>query len=70
MSSERKVGVVTGGSQGIGAALVQAFRGRNYRVLAKSRSVQPSVDPDIVTVPGDVGEAATAERVAEEALLS
>jgi hypothetical protein len=31
MSVERKVAVVTGGSQGIGAALVKAFRERDYR---------------------------------------
>ena len=30
MSSERKVAVITGASQGIGAALVEAYRSRDY----------------------------------------
>jgi NAD(P)-dependent dehydrogenase (short-subunit alcohol dehydrogenase family) len=34
MSSERKVVIVTGASQGIGADLVRAYRDRNYRVVA------------------------------------
>jgi NAD(P)-dependent dehydrogenase (short-subunit alcohol dehydrogenase family) len=54
MGSEQKVAVITGASQGIGAALVRAYRDRNYRVVATARSVKPSNDPDIVTVPGDI----------------
>ena len=34
MSTEQKVAVITGASQGIGAALVKAYRDRNYRVVA------------------------------------
>ena len=34
MDIERKVAVITGASQGIGAALVKAYRDRNYRVVA------------------------------------
>ena len=68
MSNDRKVAIVTGGSQGIGASLVKAFRDRDYRVVATSRSVQPSVDPDILTVRGDVSDPATAERLIQEAL--
>ncbi|MEK1868087.1 MAG: 3-oxoacyl-ACP reductase, partial [Ensifer adhaerens] len=34
MSNEQKVAIITGASQGIGAALVQAYRARNYRVIA------------------------------------
>ena len=34
MSSERKVVIVTGASQGIGAGLVRAYRDRHYRVVA------------------------------------
>jgi NAD(P)-dependent dehydrogenase (short-subunit alcohol dehydrogenase family) len=62
MSNERKVAVITGASQGIGAALVTAYRERNYRVVAVSRSIRPSTDDDIVTVAGDVGDRKTAER--------
>ena len=68
MSTERKVAVVTGASQGIGAGIVQAFRDRNCRVVATSRSVKPAADADIVTVAGDVGAADTAEHVFKAAL--
>jgi NAD(P)-dependent dehydrogenase (short-subunit alcohol dehydrogenase family) len=68
MSTEQKVVVVTGASQGIGAGIVQAFRDRNYRVVATSRSIKPSTDANIVTVQGDVGAADTAERVFKAAI--
>src|SRR5260370_41025062 len=68
MSTEQKVAVVTGASQGIGAGILQAFRGRNYRVVATSRSIKPASDADIVTVQGDVGAADTAERAFKTAL--
>jgi len=68
MSTERKVAIVTGASQGIGAGIVQAFRNRNCRVVATSRSIKPATDADIVTVAGDVGAADTAENVFKAAL--
>ncbi len=68
MSTERKVAIVTGASQGIGAGIVQAFRDRNCRVVATSRTIKLSTDADIVTVAGDVGAADTAENVFEAAL--
>jgi len=68
MNSSRKVAIVTGASQGIGAGLVKAFRDRDYRVVANSRSIKPSSDPDIVTIAGDIGERAVAERIVQEAL--
>ena len=67
MSTEQKVAVVTGASQGIGAGILQAFRDRNYRVVATSRSIKPVADADIVTVQGDVGAPDTAKRVFEAA---
>ena len=66
-NTETKVAVVTGASQGIGAALVQGFRSRNYRVIAISRSINPSADPNVVTVQGDVGDPKTADLVFKEA---
>jgi NAD(P)-dependent dehydrogenase (short-subunit alcohol dehydrogenase family) len=66
MSAEQKVVVVTGASQGIGAALVKAYRDRNYRVVATARSVKPSSDADILVVPGDIADRKTAERVISE----
>src|SRR6185295_4286814 len=68
MSNERKVAIVTGASQGIGAALVKAYREQNYRVVATSRSIKQGNDPDIVAVAGDIGDPATAERVVKEAV--
>jgi NAD(P)-dependent dehydrogenase (short-subunit alcohol dehydrogenase family) len=68
MSIERKVAVITGASQGIGAGLVKAYRDRNYRVVATSRTIKPSNDPDILAVSGDIGDAKTAERVIGEGL--
>jgi NAD(P)-dependent dehydrogenase (short-subunit alcohol dehydrogenase family) len=68
MGNEQKVAIITGGSQGIGAGLVKAYRDRNYRVVATSRSIKQSGDRDIVAVPGDVGDPATAERVVREAM--
>jgi NAD(P)-dependent dehydrogenase (short-subunit alcohol dehydrogenase family) len=62
MSGERKVAVITGASQGIGAALVKAYRERNYRVVATARSVKPSIDDDVLAVPGDIADRKTAER--------
>ena len=68
MGTEQKVAVVTGASQGIGAGIVQAFRDRNWRVVATSRSIKPSTDADVVTIQGDVGAPETAEKVMRAAL--
>ena len=68
MGIEQKVAIITGASQGIGAALVKAYRDRNYRVVATSRSIRQGADIDVVAVAGDIGEAATAERVVREAI--
>lgn len=68
MNSQNKVAVVTGASQGIGAGVVQAFRDRGYRVIANSRSIKPSNDPDILAIAGDISERAVAERIVAEGL--
>jgi NAD(P)-dependent dehydrogenase (short-subunit alcohol dehydrogenase family) len=68
MGAEQKTVIVTGASQGIGAALVKAFRDRNYRVVATARSIKPSSDNDVLAVPGDIGDAATAQQVVAAAL--
>src|SRR6476661_1581600 len=66
MSVERKVAVITGASQGIGAALVKAYHARNYRVIATARSIKPTNDADILVVPGDITDRKTAERAISE----
>lgn len=68
MSKSSKVAVITGASQGIGAALVAAYRDAGWRVVANSRSIAASGDPDVLTVAGDIADPATAERVIGEAI--
>src|SRR5947209_17262941 len=69
MSVERKVALVTGASQGIGAGIVQAFVERGFNVVASSRRVTQSTEvaasDRVALVDGDVGEQATAARVVE-----
>jgi NAD(P)-dependent dehydrogenase (short-subunit alcohol dehydrogenase family) len=68
MSDAWKVAVVTGASQGVGEGIVKAFLERGYRVVATSRSIRPSSDPNLLTVAGDIGDPATGKRVIEEAV--
>jgi NAD(P)-dependent dehydrogenase (short-subunit alcohol dehydrogenase family) len=68
MGAEQKVVIITGASQGIGADLVKGYRDRNYRVVANSRSIKPSSDPDVLAVPGDIADPKTAERIVAQAL--
>ena len=66
MGNDQKVAVITGASQGIGAALVRAYRDRNYRVVATARSITPSDDDQVLAVPGDIADRKTAERAISE----
>lgn len=68
MGTERKVAIITGASQGIGASLVKAYRDLNYKVVANSRSIRQGSDPDILAVDGDIADPRVAGRVVEEAL--
>jgi len=68
MNTSRKVAIVTGASQGIGAGVVQAFRDRGYRVVANSRNIKPTNDPDVLTIAGDIADPAVARRIVSEAL--
>ncbi len=68
MNTPMKVAVITGASQGIGAALVKAYRDRDYRVVATARSIRPSKDDNILAVPGDIADRKTAERVISEGM--
>src|SRR3954454_23575476 len=64
----RRVAIITGASQGIGAGLVAGFRASGYAVVGTSRSIPSSDESGYLTVQGDISEAKTAERVAEQAL--
>jgi NAD(P)-dependent dehydrogenase (short-subunit alcohol dehydrogenase family) len=68
VSTSQKVVIVTGASQGIGAEIVKAFRKLDYRVVATSRTIKPADDPNIVTIAGDIGDPATAQRIVSEAV--
>jgi NAD(P)-dependent dehydrogenase (short-subunit alcohol dehydrogenase family) len=63
--------IVTGGSQGIGAAVVQAFLDREYSVVATSRKITQadlSPSPNLALVDGDISHAATALKVVAAAV--
>jgi NAD(P)-dependent dehydrogenase (short-subunit alcohol dehydrogenase family) len=65
---QQKVAIVTGASQGIGAALVDGYRKLGHAVVATSRTIAPADDADVVTVQGDIADPATAERVVAAAV--
>jgi NAD(P)-dependent dehydrogenase (short-subunit alcohol dehydrogenase family) len=67
-NEEPKVVIVTGGSQGIGAGLVAEYRRRGWAVVATSRTIKPDKDPAVLTVDGDIAEAATTDRIISGAL--
>jgi NAD(P)-dependent dehydrogenase (short-subunit alcohol dehydrogenase family) len=64
----QKVAIVTGGSQGIGAGLVDGYRQRRWAVVANSLNIRPSKDPDVLTVKGDISEQATADQIISRAI--
>jgi NAD(P)-dependent dehydrogenase (short-subunit alcohol dehydrogenase family) len=66
--NDRKVAIITGGSQGIGAGLVAGYRGRGWAVVANALTIKPSEDLDVLTVEGDIAKPATADRIIEGAL--
>jgi NAD(P)-dependent dehydrogenase (short-subunit alcohol dehydrogenase family) len=66
--TDRSVVIITGGSQGIGAGLITAYRQRGWAVVASSRTIKPSADPHVLSVAGDVAEQATADRIVSEAI--
>ncbi|WP_329250634.1 SDR family NAD(P)-dependent oxidoreductase [Streptomyces canus] len=67
-TQNQKVAIVTGASQGIGAALVEGYRKLGYAVVATSRTIAPADDADVLTVQGDIADPATAGRVVEAAV--
>jgi NAD(P)-dependent dehydrogenase (short-subunit alcohol dehydrogenase family) len=70
MASKKTV-IVTGASQGIGAAVVHAFLDRGYNVVATSRSVSRAgfaASPNLAVVDGDIGEEKTASEVVQTAI--
>ena len=66
--NDRRVAIITGGSQGIGASLVTGYLGRGWAVVASARTIGPSAEPDVLTIGGDIAKPATADRIVESAL--
>jgi NAD(P)-dependent dehydrogenase (short-subunit alcohol dehydrogenase family) len=69
---KRKTMIVTGGSHGIGAAIVKAFLNRDYNVVATSRQITKSTElpksSQLTLIDGDIGLAETAVKVVEAAI--
>jgi len=70
MANTQKTAVVTGASQGIGAAIVDALLNAHYNVVATSRNVNQSLkaSSNLVLVAGDIGKKETAEKVVTAAI--
>ena len=72
MSTKQKTAIVTGASQGIGAAITNLFLDRGYNVVGTSRHVTTKNDlkqsDRLALVDGDIGQSATAQRVVETAV--
>ena len=66
--SPRRVAIVTGASQGIGAGVAAALRGAGYAVVATSRSISPAEDADLLTVRGDIADVETARTIVQRAV--
>jgi NAD(P)-dependent dehydrogenase (short-subunit alcohol dehydrogenase family) len=63
-----KVCVITGGSRGIGAGLVEAYRRQGWSVVASALTIKPSADADVLAVAGDIADPTTADRIVDAAL--
>ena len=68
MNNTTRVAIITGASQGIGAALVQGYRKLGYAVVANSRTIAASDDSMVLAVPGDIGEPGVGQRIIDAAL--
>jgi NAD(P)-dependent dehydrogenase (short-subunit alcohol dehydrogenase family) len=66
--AERRVAIITGGSQGIGAGLVAGYRRQGWAVVATARAIKPAADPDVLTVDADISERSAADRIIGAAL--
>jgi NAD(P)-dependent dehydrogenase (short-subunit alcohol dehydrogenase family) len=64
----RKVAIITGASQGIGAGLAAGYRQAGYAVVGVALSMPPSDEQDYLSIRGDITEAETAQRVVDQAL--
>src|SRR2546430_9228293 len=72
MKRETNTVIVTGASQGIGAAVVQAFLARGYHAVGTARSAtkskELSASDHLALIDGDIGQFETAQKVAQLAI--
>ena len=72
MGTQRKTVIVTGASQGIGAAVANLFLDRGYNVVANSRRITQKNElqrsDNVALVDGDVALPATAAKLVETAV--
>ena len=66
--TDRKVAIVTGGSQGIGAGIVEGYRHHGWAVVATARTITRAADPDFLAIAGDLSDPSTADRIVDETL--
>ena len=66
--TDRKVAIVTGGSQGIGAGIVEGYRQQGWAVAASARTIARGPDPAVLAVAGDLSVPSTADGLVEETL--
>jgi NAD(P)-dependent dehydrogenase (short-subunit alcohol dehydrogenase family) len=64
----QKVAIVTGGSQGIGAGVVEGYRKLGWAVVANALTMKQPEDKEILAVEGDISDPATTERIVGQAL--
>jgi NAD(P)-dependent dehydrogenase (short-subunit alcohol dehydrogenase family) len=72
MTTQQKTLIVTGASQGIGAAVAKLFLDRGYNVVANSRTISSKNElqrsDNLALVDGDIGLASTAEKIVATAV--
>jgi len=72
MANTQKTAIVTGASQGIGAALVEAFMKRDYCVVANSRHITKAnpfpASAHLELIDGDIGDPKTAAKIVDTAV--
>jgi NAD(P)-dependent dehydrogenase (short-subunit alcohol dehydrogenase family) len=73
MATKQKTVVVTGASQGIGAAIGNLFLDRGYNVVANSRNITRKTElqrsENLALVDGDIALATTAEKIVATAVM-
>jgi NAD(P)-dependent dehydrogenase (short-subunit alcohol dehydrogenase family) len=72
MQDRARTAIVTGASQGIGAAVARTFVQRGFNVVANSLKMTESTEVEasdtVAVVDGDIGDPATAARLVETAV--